>query len=283
MEASMDYKIIVDSCCDMTPELADRLGVDSVIPMTVMLGEREYVDDDDLDLVQFMSDMKACTGKASSASPSPFAFMEAIESAIHSFVVTISSQLSGSYANAELGKSLAEEKGGDVDTHVFDTKSASAGEVLVAAKIRELLSNGLSKEQIIKSINSFIDNMKTYFVLERYENLIKNGRLSKVKGRVVNILNMKLIMGADGNGTIALFAKPRGTSQMLDKLVSMVKSSNRPTTGENMVICHCNNLPLAKQLSTLFKQHFNFKEIFIVPVRGTISLYADDKGIVMAF
>ena len=278
----MDYKLIVDSCCDMTPELAERFGIETIVPMTVMLGSKEYIDDDNLDPMQFLTEMKACSEKCSSAAPSPHAFMEAIETAIHSFVVTISSQLSASFANATLGKSLAEEKG-EFDTHIFDTKSASAGEVLVAAKIRELLSTGLSKEQIIKSINAFIDNMKTYFVLERYENLVKNGRLGKVKGRIVNMLNLKLIMGADGHGTIALFAKPRGTSQMLEKLVSMVKSSNKPTAGENMVICHCNNLPLAKQLSALFTQHFNFKEIFIVPVRGTISLYADDKGIVMAF
>ena len=277
----MDYKIIVDSCCDMTPELAERLGVTS-IPMTMMLGSKEFVDDETLDLEGFMAEMKACTEKVSSACPSPHAFMEAIETAIHSFVVTISSQLSASFASAEMGKSLAAERG-ITDTHVFDSKSASAGEVLIAVKLRELLSKGLPREQIIKSINSFINSMKTYFVLERYENLIKNGRLNKVTGRIISILNFKMIMGADGHGTIALFAKPRGTAQMLEKMVSMVKSSNRPINGENMVICHCNNLPLAKQLSNTIRQNFNFKEIFIIPVKGVISVYADDKGIVMAF
>jgi len=266
----------------MTPELAERLGISAVVPMTVMLGSKEFIDDDTLDIPEFMAEMKACTEKASSASPSPFMFMEAIESAIHSFVVTISSQLSGSYANAELGKSLAEENG-ETDVHVFDSKSASAGEVLVAIKIRELLANGLSKEQIIKKINHFIDNMKTYFVLERYENLIKNGRVNKVTGTIVNILNVKLIMGSDGEGTIKLHAKPRGTKQMLDKLVSLIKSSNKSTNGESLVICHSNNLPLAKQVSNIINLNFNFKEILILPTRGAISLYADDKGIVMAF
>jgi len=278
----MDYKIIVDSGCDMTPELVERLGVESV-PLTVMLGSKEFIDDDTIDLPGFMAEMKSCKEKASSAAPSPVAFKEAIESAIHSFVVTLSSQLSATFSNAVLGKELAVESNAETDTHVFDSKSASAGEVLIAVKIRELLSNGLPREQIIKSINHFIDNMKTYFVLERYENLIRNGRLNKVTGRIISILNFKMIMGADGNGTIALFAKPRGTAQMLDKIISLIKNSNRPTNGENMVICHCNNLPLAKQLSSLVKQHFSFKEIFIIPVGGVISLYADDHGIVMAF
>jgi len=277
-----EYKIIVDSCCDMTPELAERLGISAIAPMSMMLGSKEFVDNESLDLPGFMEEMIACKERVSSASPPPVAFMEAIEAAIHSFVVTISSQLSGSYANAVLGKTFAEENG-ITDTHVFDSKSASAGEVLVAIKLRELLSKGLPREQIIDLINQFIDSMKTYFVLERYENLIKNGRLNKVKGKIVQLMNVRLIMGSDGNGFIKLHAKPRGTEQMLDKIISFIKTSNRPTNGESMVICHCNNLPLAKQLSTAVHRHFNFKEILIIPTRGAISLYADDKGIVMAF
>jgi len=278
----MDYKIIVDSCCDMTPELAGRLGISSVVPMSLILGSNEYVDNEDLDLTAYMAEMKACTQKVSSAAPAPYAFMEAIEAAIHSFIVTISSQLSASYANALLGKSFAEENG-VTDVHVFDSKSASAGEVLVAIKIRELLSNGIPREQIIQTINQFIDNMKTYFVLERYENLIKNGRLNKITGKIVQLLNVKLIMGADGEGSIKLFSKPRGTEQMLERIISYIKSSNRQTSDENFVICHNNNLPLATQLSNAITRHFTFKEIFIIPTRGAISLYSDDKGIVMAF
>jgi len=265
----------------MTRELAERLDLTSV-PMTMMLGSKEFTDDENLDLPGFMEEMKACTEKVGTAAPPPFAFMEAIEAAIHSFVVTISSQLSATYQNALLGKALAEENG-TTGVHVFDSKSASAGEVLVAIKLRELLSKGLPKDQIINTVNGFIDSMKTYFVLERYDNLIKNGRLNKVTGKIVDMLNFKLIMGSDGDGAIKLHAKPRGTAQMLDKIISLIKKSDRPTSGENLVICHCNNLPLAKQLSNLISGNFNFKEIFIVPTKGAISVYADDKGIVMAF
>ncbi|MCL2365624.1 MAG: DegV family protein [Oscillospiraceae bacterium] len=278
----MDRKIIVDSCCDVTPELREQLGILAVVPMTMTLGQQEYIDDDNLDLPDFMEKMMACKEKVGSAAPSPVAFMEAIESAVSSFVVTISSGLSATFENARLGKSLAEENG-TTDTYIIDSKSASAGEVLVAIKLREFILKGLTKEQIISSIEGFIDNMKTYFVLERYENLIKNGRVSKVKGKIVQLMNVKLIMGSDGNGTIQVHAKPRGYDQMLDKLVSFVRKSSRPTTGERMVICHNNNLPLATQISNTIKKHFDFKEVLIIPMRGAISLYADNKGIVLAF
>jgi DegV family protein with EDD domain len=277
----MECKIIVDSCCDITPPLAERLGAVTV-PLTMRLGTKEFRDDHTLDLPGFMREMAASSEKAASASPPPTSFKEAIESAGRSFVVTLSSKLSGSYASAELGRASAEENA-RVDTHVFDSKSASAGETLVALKIRELLSNGLPKEQLISAVNGFIDGMKTYFVLERYDNLLKNGRLNRITERIISVLNIKLVMGSDGDGRIALYAKPRGTKQMLEKLVSLIRSSEKPTSGESMVISHCNNPGLAELLSGAVKKHFDFKEVLIVPTRGISSMYADEKGIVMAF
>ena len=277
----MDYKIIVDSCCDITPEIAEKLQVE-LVPLTLQLGEKEFTDNYELDLPDFMAQMKACTKKAGSAAPSPQAYMDAIIKAGRAFVITASSKISGSYSSAKLGEEYAAEKGTE-DVHVFDSKTASAGEMLIVMKLRELIAKGLPKGQIVSAITGFIDGMKTYFVLENYDNLIKSGRLNKVTEKIISLLNIRLIMGADGNGSIALFAKPRGAKQMLDKLISFVGASGKPTDGENMVISHCNNLSLAQQISDIVKQKFNFKEILIVPTRGISSLYADEKGIIIAF
>lgn len=274
-------KIIVDSCCDMTPQLKERLDVES-IPLTMSLGENEFTDNDALDLDRFMAEMEACTEKVGSASPSPFLYQEAMESARDSFVVTLSSRLSGSYASAVAGKTLAEENG-KADTYIFDSKSASAGEVLIAVKIRELLLKGTPRQHIIQAIDHFIENMKTYFVLERYDNLQKNGRLNRIAGKLISVLNIKLVMGSDGSGNIALFAKLRGINQMIEKLLSLIEGSGRKTDGENLVISHCNNPGVAKLLEAAIKQKYHFKEIFVVPTGGISSLYADDGGIVMAF
>lgn len=277
----MEYKIIADSCCDMTPQLKERLGVVSV-PLSMRLGPKEFVDNESLDLAGFIAEMKQYSEKVGSSAPTPLSYKEAIEGAQNSFVITLSSQLSGSYANANLGKRLAEENGKAV-THVFDSKSASAGEILIAVKIRELLQRGLSRESIIQTVTHFIDNMKTYFVLERHENLLKNGRLNKITGRLISAFNIKLVLGSDGEGNVALYAKPRGINHMLEKLLSLIKDSQKTTEDENLVITHCNNPGLAERLRTMIEQRFKFKEILVVPTGGLSSLYADDQGVIMAF
>lgn len=277
----MEYRIIVDSCCDMSSQLKERLGAMS-IPLTMRLGQKEFIDDDSLDYTGFMAEMKACTQKVGSAAPPPFLYQEAIKKAQNAFVVTLSSQLSGSFASAVMGKTAAEESG-KTDAYIFDSKSASAGETLVAIQIRELLLKGLPKDHIIQTVNHFIENMKTYFVLERYDNLLKNGRLNRITGRLISVLNIKLVMGSDKNGSIALYAKCLGVKQMIDKLLSFIESSGKKTDGEQLVISHCNNLSLAKQLAEAIERKYHFKEIFIIPTGGLSSLYADDKGIVLAF
>jgi len=277
----MNYKIIADSCCDLTEGMKKEMGVVS-IPLTMTLGNKDFCDDEHLDLNGFLSEMKTFTGKPHSSAPSPFLYQEAIETAGDSFIVTLSNKLSASYSNAVLGKSTAIENSNS-RAHIFDSKSAVAGETLIVIKLHELIKNGISKEKIIETTNSFIDNMKTYFVLENYDNLQKNGRLSKITGSLISFLNIKLIMGADGNGEIALFEKCRSAKHMIEQLISYIDKSGKETQDENLVISHCNNHPLAEHISALILKRFQFKKIYIVPTGGLSSMYADDKGIIMAF
>ena len=271
----MDYKIIIDSSSDMTPELEEKFNIVTV-PLHLRLGQKEYMDDASLNLAAFMEEMAACKDKVGTAAPAPAAFTDAMSQ--DAFVVTVSAALSATYSNAMLA---AEDVPADI--HVFDSKSASAGGTLVALKIRELVARGLPRPQIIESVNGFIDEMKTYLVLERFENLIKNGRLGALKGKIASVLNVKLLLGADGHGEIKLYSKVRGTKAMLEKMVSLISISGRKVEGENAVISHCNNQSLAEQLAGMIRQRFDFKEIFIIPTRGTASLYADNKGIILAF
>ena len=97
---------------------------------------------------------------------------------------------------------MAREEGAEV--HVFDSKSGSAGEVLLALKISDMIRSGFKKPAIIASIESFIRQMKTYFVLDSLDNLIKNGRIGKITGKIISALNIRPVMGAD-DGSIELF------------------------------------------------------------------------------
>jgi DegV family protein with EDD domain len=276
----MDIRIVADSCCDLTDELKTNLGV-TTVPLTMTLGEAAYADDDTLDLPLFMKSMKACQERIGSAAPNPALYEAAFRSAKESYAVTISSNLSGSYSNALLGKSLAEERGASV--HVFDSKSASAGEALLIVKLRRLVRAGLPKTEIIPQIERFISEMKTLFVLDNIDTLLKNGRLGRVAGKLISTFHIRPILGSDGNGNISLFSHAQGWKQALKKLVNAIGESGRPTEGETMVIAHCRNALFAQELKQAIETHYRFSEIIVLPTRGLSSVYANEKGVIIAF
>ncbi len=276
----MEYAIVADSSCDMTPELRERLGVVTA-PLTLTLGEQHFIDDDALDLPEYMKQMRSFSGVPTSAAPSPERYRDGFLTAEKAFGITLSGNLSGSYASAVVGKNLAEEQGGDV--HVFDSKSASAGEILVAIKTRALIALGKTKEEIITSVEAFIKRMKTFFVLEDLENLIKNGRMSKIKGRIISALNIRPLLGSDGDGNIALYSIARGEKQSIEKMARTVAESEVETDGQTAVITHCNNEPFAMRLKKLLEERYSFAEVLVVPTRGLSSMYANEKGVILAF
>lgn len=276
----MAWGIVVDSCCDVTPELCTDYGIISV-PLTMSLGDEHVADDDSLDLPHFLDDMHHYGGKIVTAAPAPSLFKDAFVKMHQAFGVTLSSNLSGSYSSAKIGMEMAQEEGADI--HVFDSKSASAGEVLIALKIGELIRSGLQKTGIIEIIDVFIQQMKTYFVIENIDNLLKNGRINKITGKIITVLNIKPIMGSDGDGNIALFSHARSEAQVIEKLANTIKQSGRDVEGAQLVIAHCNNPRLAEKLKEEINRRYRFSDVLIVPMRGISSVYANDKGLVMAF
>lgn len=276
----MTYQIVVDSCCDLTSDIKQALNI-KVVPLNLYLGDKEIIDNETLDIPSFIEEMKACTQKVGSAAPSPSLYHELYEQSPQTFVVTLSSKLSSSYSGATLGADMLENSANNV--HVFDSKSASAGELLIAFQIRDLIDSGIQGDELISRVEQFIDEMKTYFVLDNVDNLMKNGRLSKVKGKIISILNIKPLLGSDGDGNITQYSTCKGQTKIVKKMAETVTDSGKNTEGLRAVISHCNNEPLALRLKQQLVEQFQFKDIVIVPTGGVSSLYANDKGIILAY
>lgn len=277
----MCYKLIVDSCCELTQSLKDEPLKACAIPLLMTIDNQTFIDDENLDVDEFIKKMNEFKGKTTSACPSPQAFIDKFEDGKTNFVVTISSQLSGSFSSANIAKDIVAESGKDV--YVFDSKSASAGELLVSLKIKELVEKKLDKAQIINSVEEFIAEMKTFFVLENLDNLIKNGRMSKLAVKLTTLLGIRPILGSDGNGNIAFFSKARGAAASIEQLCKTIGEYCSSTGGRILTITHCNNESHATRLKHMAEEMYEFKEIIIEKTRGLSSMYANNGGIVIAF
>ncbi|MFA5675593.1 MAG: DegV family protein [Christensenellales bacterium] len=276
----MNYKIVADSGCDVTLELKKELGVE-IVPLSMILGNKTFVDNDTLDADDFLSQMHEYKGQPKSSCPSPQDFIDRCSKGVINFIVTLSSKLSGSYGSANIAKGMLLEQG--IESYVFDSKSASAGQLLIVKKLKELINAGIEKADIINKIEHFIDKMKTFFVLDSLENLIKNGRMSKVAGIIAEVLNIRPILKGDENGEIALFSRVRGSNNSIKKLADTIGEVYKDTKERILAITHCNAAEKAARLIEIIEEKYCFKDIVIAPTHGLTGMYANEGGIIIAF
>lgn len=278
----MKYALVTDSCCELTEELLESLDAKSV-PLRMTLGEKEYVDDGSMDIDGFLKEIGSAASVPKSSCPSPADFADAFLAAKGDvvFCVTLSSKLSGSYASARLAKDIAAEKG--KEAHVFDSERASAGELLTALKIKEFIDAGLGTEEIVAKTEAFIKTFRTFFVLENTEIMTKNGRMNAFLGKALDMLNIRLILGSDGEGNVKLFSKTRGSQAALKKLADTVAENCRDAENSTLVITHCFNPAGAQQVGKIAGEACSFKQVVIRPTGGLSSMYASRGGIITAF
>ena len=278
----MSVKIVADSSCDLNEDLKRKLGV-TLVPLTLQIGEKSYRDDETLDVKVMLKEMAECPTSPRTACPSPNDFMKAYEGPESVFAVTLSSALSGTYESAMLAKKMLLENAEDKFVHVFDSFSASIAETLISIKIFELARKNLDNLQIVEKVNEYIKEMKTFFLLESLENLMKNGRLGKVKGTIATLLNIKPVMGATEDGNIKMVESVRGYKRAFMRFVDIIGEQGEKLEEKVIGIAHCNCLERAEEFKRELMQRYKFKDIIIVETAGLSSVYANQGGIIVAF
>ena len=278
----MRYKIIGDSCLDLTKEMR-KDPCYSMIPLTLMVGERHFVDDETFDQADLLWAMQQSENAPSTSCPSPQSYLDAYQGEEEDvYVVTLSALLSGSHNCAEQAKALLEEKSPERNVHVFNSCSAAGGEVLIALKIQELASTGMPFKRVVREVEQYIYQLQTLFVLESLENLRKNGRLTRVQSMVTGALRIKLFMGATPEGEICKLGQALSVKQALGKLVDRI-AADPEHKGRAVAISHCNNVERAFQVKQQIEEKCQAGQVLILDAGGITTVYANDGGIVVAY
>ena len=277
----MTYRLICDSCTDLPLELL-RDPVVKKAPLTIQVGAETVVDGDDFRQGELLQKMRAWPDAPKTACPSPSAYLDMFLEEGDSYVVTLSGQLSGSYNAAMQARAIYREEGGKGNVHVFNSRSASAGQTQIALLVRELAGRGLPFAQVVERVEAYIGRMRTLFVLENLDNLRKNGRLTRMQSLVTGALRVKLLCGATPEGEIQKMGQGLSIRQTLAKMVSHMAED--PGHAERrLVIAHCNCLERAEAVRDMVRQKCRFGEILIVATGGIATVYANDGGIVAAY
>lgn len=283
----MRYQILMDSCGDLSEEMKEIEEVVSV-PLRIRIGREEVFDDESLNIRDMLSKIGREEGMVGSCCPSPAQFMEKWDrEAERVYILTGSSILTGSYTSARLAAGLMKEEiaetGNQQHICVLDSKSASAGQTLLAMNLIQWEKEGYPFHDIKRRLKQTVRKMQTRFVLESLDMLERSGRLTGVKARVAQALNICPLLRANGEGAISQCGQARGMKRALIAMQKQIVKEVQEGIGGPLVISHCHCPERAFFLKIAIHEKFPDIPVRIVPTKGISSLYAGRGGIVVAY
>ena len=281
----MTWNIVSDSSCDlrMASFESDRVRFETV-PLRLQVGEREFLDNDDLVVPDLLDAMNREKTASSTACPSPAAFARAFEAGDCTVCFTISSNLSGTYNAAVMGREMALEEHPEKKICVIDSKSTAGAMVLLIRKAKELMEADETGdfEDICDQLRLYQAALRTCFTLENFDNLIKNGRMRPLVGTLLHSLGIHVIADATPQGTIHVADKARGEAKTYKAITSLMGAS-KDCAGAQVVISHCENLVGAMKLKEQIVKDLPVKSVDIISCRGLTTFYAMEKGLIVGY
>lgn len=281
----MIWNIVSDSSCDlrMGDFKSERVRFETV-PLRLQVGDREFLDNDALEVPELLASMAAEKTTSSTACPSPAAFAKAFEKGDRTICFTISANLSGTYNAALLGRDMVLEEHPEKQVCVIDSKATAGAMVLLIRRAKELMEADTEDdfEGICNQLRVYQAALRTCFTLENFDNLIKNGRMRPLVGTLLHTLGIHVIADATPQGTIHVADKARGESKTYRAITALMKDS-KDCIGAEVVISHCENLVSALKLKEQILADLPVKSVDIIPCRGLTSFYAMEKGLIIGY
>lgn len=272
----MNYKIVTDSSSNLFRwEDAAYAGV----PMKIIAGPKEYVDDPQLDVAGMVEDLKKHKGKSGSSCPNVQDWLDAFGDAECVFAITITAELSGSYSSAMNAASFYEAENPGRKVFVLDSRGTGPEMILAAQKIKELIDKGLEFEEIKTQVIQYHKHLQTLFCLQSLTNLARNGRVNPAVAKISGVLGIQIV-GEARHGTITPVHKPRGEKKALLAMLDLMKEKGL-FDGAKVRIAHCLAPDKANALVQLIRDQFPNCQFHVEPCGALCSFYAEAGGLII--
>lgn len=272
----MKRKIVADSSCDMW-ELND---VDfAVAPLTISTDNKHYVDNQELDVHLMSEDLAKYKGVSHTACPSAGAWLDCYEGYDEVFVVTLTGAMSGTYNSAMTAKGIYEEENENVKVHVFDSLSTGPEMRLLIEKLKKMIEEDLTFEEIVEKGQDYLNHTRLFFALKSLHNFAMNGRVSKTVASAIGVLNISIFATASEKGTIQQISKCRGEKKVVKSMIEHLEDAGYH--GGKVRISHADNLKLAHNVRDKILELYPNADIIVYPMGGLCTYYAEKGGLLV--
>ena len=272
-------RIVTDSSCDLNKDIIEKYNI-HVVPLNVHFGEDTYMDGE-LDKKEFYDRMSTSKELPKTSCPSPEKFMSSYEGDENVIVFTIASKLSGTYSTAILAKNMILEDNPNKKIAVIDTDTGSIAQGQYVVKAAKLIAEGKSFEEVVEAIETLKKDHFFYGSLETLDNAIKGGRVNPVAGKLINVLNMKMIVKV-GNGEVKPIDSARGSNNSIKKVIGKISDVISEGNYTSLAIAHANCLDKAEKIKEMILKDYKFDEVTISEIGSVMGVYAAEGAVLVS-
>ncbi len=282
------YRILTDSSCDLTQEMADSLGL-QIVPLSVNFKGQEYrnyLDGRELNVAEFYGGLRAGEMTSTTAA-NPTLWRSVAEPVLQAgedvLVLAFSSGLSTTCNAARIAAAELKEEYPDRTMIVVDTLCASLGQGLVCYLAAKKRQEGLSLEELAAYVEELLPRLAHWFTVDDLHFLKRGGRISGATAAVGSLLQIKPVLHVDDEGHLISVSKARGRKASLQALADKVAEDAIEPEKQTMFISHGDCLADAEYLASLVKEKLHVPEIHINHVGPVIGSHSGPGTMAMFF
>lgn len=254
-----EIKIICDSLSDVNKEYLEKYDID-VVPLTVILNEKEYRDGIDMQPEEFYRILREENAypKTSQATYTQFKeiFDKYTKDGKKILYISGSAAATGTCQSAIMAKNDTE---GEI--YIYDSNNLTFGAGFFVVKAAEMINEGKTIEEVFKALDEIKEKYVLMFSVDTLEYLKKGGRISSTKATVGSLLNIKPILEVK-DGLVSQVGQVRGKKNVLNKMIECIKERlGDDLEQEEVYIGYSDDLKEREKLTEIAKEVFKPKKI----------------------
>lgn len=271
-------KLILDSSANEQSDESENI---QVVPLTLFVNGKEFLDDDKLNIDDFIKNMESSKQAGKTACPSIQEWLDALEGSDEVIIITVTSGMSGSFSSALQAKTMYEDKHPGSHIIVVDSRSAGPEMSIVLHEIERLLKTKIRFVDLDQKIAEYRMHTHLLVILQSLHNLALNGRVNLAIAKLAELLKIDVVGTASQEGKLEPLIKVHGMRRALREVLK--RMGTMKYNGKEVIIDQCQNEKDAKILKEKIVAKYPKAKVTIRPSHGLCAFYAEVGSLMVGF
>ena len=256
--------IVTDSIACLTTELIEHYGIE-IIPLNFYVNGKVYRDWIDVSPSEayelFLRDPESFKTSAVSPGDCLRVYRETSKQTNEILCITLSSKLSAVYDIVRAAAEQFKEELAQISIKVIDSRTAAAGQGLVALAAAKVADEGKSLSEVVKAAEEVRDKVTVIAYMDTVRYIYRSGRIPKVAAMAGSMLNIKPIF-TFSSGVPRFIGPVRSKERGLERLLKLMvkKVGQRPI---HVAVMHVYDQDEAERLKERVSSEFNCAELWV--------------------